>query len=147
MKWPLGNRNPLGMRVFAMRPAQIRFRLILLSLAFGTSGSALACDPITFNFDRYLADKDRNHDGRLQQAELLAAGDPGTNYGAALDRPLNTAAAFVQLDVNRDGALESEELWQWGKYTHDACADWNARQSDTGSWWTALIDWLKSWLP
>ena len=64
-----------------------------------------ACEPAAFDFDRYLADHDRDGDGLLQRAELLA-GPSGRDggYGGTLETPVNTEAAFATLDADHSGA-------------------------------------------
>ena len=110
-----------------------------------TTGAARACDPAAFDFTAYLADADRDGDGRLRREELLAA-PPGTGdgYGGRLDLAVNTVSAFESLDADRDGRLTDEELWRWGEHTHDACADWNANQGGGRSdgWLQRALAWL-----
>lgn len=112
------------------------------AIALATCPTANACDPAAFDFDQYLAEHDRDRDGLLQRDELLA-GSSGTDggYGSSLDKPVNTAEAFATLDADRNGALTSDELWQWGQYTHNACADWPGQPLDQRA-----KGWLQSWL-
>ena len=95
----------------------------LLSLALGTvCAQARACEPAAFDFPQFLKDLDRSSDGYLQQEELVGARYDPARYLGQLEKPPNTAEAFAELDANRDRRLSLEELWNWGRYTHNACA-------------------------
>jgi hypothetical protein len=99
------------------------YRWLLLAVFFSLTASvAIACEPPAFDFPRFLADHDKNKDGFLQKKELLAAKADG--YTAKLDKPINTAQAFAELDKNKDKKLSIKELWAWGHYTHNSCANW-----------------------
>lgn len=117
-------------------------RFAVLVSGFAISAAAFACEPAVFDFDGFFADHDRNRDGMLQRTELLAASDGSTGYGPALERPINTTAAFAQLDRNNDAGVDRSELEEWRLYTDDPCAAWNARASDQQVWWRVAWDWL-----
>lgn len=78
--------------------------------------------PAAFDFPQFLKDLDRSSDGYLQQEELVGARYDPARYLGQLEKPPNTAEAFAELDANRDRRLSLEELWNWGRYTHNACA-------------------------
>jgi hypothetical protein len=105
-----------------------------------------ACEPAVFDFDLFLKKNDANADRYLQKAELLAVHDL-ESYGNSLDKPVNTEEAFAELDVNKDKRLAREELWAWGKYTKNTCADFDMHaeegQKDL-SFTEKLIAWLSS---
>lgn len=84
--------------------------------------AALACEPAAFDFPRFLADHDTNRDGFLQQGELVDVAYDPDRYLGRLDKPVNTAQAFVELDADKDRRLSLQELWAWGQYTRNACA-------------------------
>lgn len=118
--------------------------LVIAAIASLAASPAHACDPAAFDFDAYLRDADRSGDGFLQSDELFAA-PTGTDggYGGTLDVPVNTAAAFAQLDADRDRKLGSDELWQWGKHTHNACAGWE-RSPERRGWLDDMRAWFGS---
>lgn len=129
------------------RPIPSRIASALAAaIALASSLTANACDPAAFDFDQYLADHDRDRDGLLQRAELLAgASGVDGGYGGNLDMPVNTAEAFTALDSDRNGALTRDELWQWGEHTHNACADWPQHPLDqrAKSWLESWMEWLQ----
>ncbi len=84
-----------------------------------------ACEPVAFDFEALLHDADRNKDGFVQESELLLI--PNDRM-VGLDKAVNTKQAFSELDSNHDQKLSEDELWMWGKYTHNGCAEWNRRQ-------------------
>lgn len=103
---------------------------LLLLLVFPLA--AHACDPPAFDFPRFLHDHDRDQDGFLQKSELLTAS--ADNYRNTLDKPITTEAAFAELDRDRDGKLSLEELWAWGRYTHNTCTSTRTRNGILRSW-------------
>jgi hypothetical protein len=104
-----------------------------------------ACEPTTFDFDLLLSKNDKNKNQHLQKDELLAIKDLDYAYGNTLDKPINTAAAFTELDKNTDNRLSLEELWAWGVYQHNACAEWNAHAGKDKAELT-LVDKFLAWL-
>jgi hypothetical protein len=104
-----------------------------------------ACEPTTFDFDLLLSKNDKNKDQHLQKDELLAIKDLDYAYGNTLDKPINTAAAFTELDKNTDNRLSPEELWAWGVYQHNGCAEWNARAGKNKTELT-LVEKFFEWL-
>jgi hypothetical protein len=104
-----------------------------------------ACEPATFDFDLFLKKNDKNKDTYLQKDELLSA-DNSISYGNYLDKPITTAEAFVELDANKDKKLSSEELWQWGQYTHNGCENFNmhAGKSSALGFFERIIKWFEN---
>ena len=84
------------------------------------ASKAHACEPAAFDFDVLMETSDVNHDGYLQRDELLAVGTFDM-----LDKDINTDLAFDALDTNHEQKISHQELWQWGEYTHNACAGWS----------------------
>lgn len=110
---------------------------------------AFACEPAAFDFDAYLRDHDRDRNGALQLQELRAASSGvDARYGAMLDVPVNTRAAFNAWDANRDRRLTSSELWAWDDNVHNACADWPGDPTAQACWrrlWSELEALLARW--
>lgn len=96
--------------------------------------TAAACEPPAFDFPKFLVDHDHNKDGYLQSQELVGVRYNQDGYQGRLDKPLNTGEAFSELDADGDQRLSQEELWAWGRYTHNACAnrDWPSATAKPG---------------
>jgi hypothetical protein len=126
---------------------QMKFYMRSLFLIFVLLMSPLtllqACEPATFDFGLFLKTNDKNKDTYLQKDELLSA-DNSISYGTYLDKPITTAEAFIELDANKDKKLSSEELWQWGQYTHDGCENFNmhAGKNSAPGFFERIINWL-----
>jgi hypothetical protein len=104
-----------------------------------------ACEPATFDFDLFLKTNDKNKDTYLQKDELLTANENG-DYGNYLEKPIATAEAFTTLDANKDKKLSSEELWQWGQYTHNGCENFNmhAGKKTEPGFFERIVTWLEN---
>jgi hypothetical protein len=106
---------------------------LMLCLLLGSmSNLARACDPVAFNFDEFLKQNDLNHDGFLQRSELLDARFRA--WTDILDKSITTPEAFVELDINLDHKISTDEIWNWGKYVHNTCADWPNKNPTHNIW-------------
>lgn len=98
------------------------FRFPLL-LFLGMSIVTQACEPASFDFQRFFRDHDSNKDGFLQKSELLTATEKQGDYGGTLTDPVTTENAFFTLDSDRDNKLSLDELWEWVRHHGPKCPE------------------------
>ena len=88
--------------------------IIMMALTVFCTSAAFACEPIALNWDQFYALNDQNKDKKIQRSEWQSLNFNGSNYDAGFESSLPRAQIFQQMDKNKNGTLEEQEIYDLG---------------------------------
>ncbi len=103
--------------------------IIMMALTVFCASAAFVCEPIALNWDQFYALNDQNKDKKIQRSEWQSLNFNGSNYDAGFESSLPRAQIFQQMDKNKNGTLEEQEIYDLYLYLPNSCADFDMRKS------------------
>ena len=103
--------------------------ITMLALTVFCASATFACEPQALNWDQFYAINDKNNDKKIQRSEWQNLNFKGSNYDAGFESSLSPAQIFQELDKNKNGSIEGEEIYDLYRYLNNPCAGFDMRNS------------------